>query len=272
MPTEKTGWERENRTHFDEIVATYDRVRPTYPDDLFADILKYAGTGKKAIEIGAGTGIATAPMLAAGYDVTAVELGENMSEFLNERFAGNNSFRVITSTFEEAPVDGDDFDLVYAATAFHWVDAEIGCPKIMRLLKPGGAIALCRCHSVPADELYDEIQEEYEKYFYSHYTTAVRYRKKALAEYAEPAEIKEAFRLDSLENYGFREVIIKLYEAPKSYSADEYMDVIETYSDHAKLPESNRAALFAGIKDVINRNGGFITIDYVYQLYMGRKA
>jgi len=57
----RTGWERENRTHFDEIVLEYDRVRPDYPAALFEDALMYAGPGQgmKALEIGAGTGKAT---------------------------------------------------------------------------------------------------------------------------------------------------------------------------------------------------------------------
>jgi len=80
----KTGWERENRTHFDEIVANYDKYRWDYPAELFADIIEYSGQGndKRAIEIGAGTGKATAPFLDAGYAVTAVEMGKNMADFL----------------------------------------------------------------------------------------------------------------------------------------------------------------------------------------------
>ena len=83
LPDSKTGWERENRTHFDDIVVNYDKVRWDYPSELYADILDYSRTGgKKAVEIGAGTGKATTPMLNAGYDVTAVEMGANMAEFI----------------------------------------------------------------------------------------------------------------------------------------------------------------------------------------------
>ncbi|MCL2694603.1 MAG: hypothetical protein FWE60_05815, partial [Oscillospiraceae bacterium] len=79
----KTGWELNHRTHFDEIVSDYDKIRPEYPRGLFKDIISYSGAakGKRALEIGAGTGKATTPFLDAGYNVTAVELGENMAEF-----------------------------------------------------------------------------------------------------------------------------------------------------------------------------------------------
>ena len=62
----RTGWERERRTHFDEIVLDYDRVRPEYPAEMFEDAIAYAG-GNKALEIGAGTGKATGPFLQAGF-------------------------------------------------------------------------------------------------------------------------------------------------------------------------------------------------------------
>jgi len=35
-----TSWERENRTHFDKIVENYDKIRWSYPDELFADIIE----------------------------------------------------------------------------------------------------------------------------------------------------------------------------------------------------------------------------------------
>ena len=89
-----TGWEIEKRTHFDEIVANYDRMRPEYPGELFRDVIKFSGPGKskKALEIGAGTGKATAPFLSAGYNVTAVEIGANMAGFLRERYKAYKNF------------------------------------------------------------------------------------------------------------------------------------------------------------------------------------
>lgn len=42
----KTGWERNNRMIFDEIVMNYDKIRWGYPDELFADVIRYSGPGK----------------------------------------------------------------------------------------------------------------------------------------------------------------------------------------------------------------------------------
>ncbi len=276
MQTENgIGWERNNRTFFDEIVINYDKVRWGYPDELYMDINRYIGpkSGKKALEIGAGTGKATVQFLNMGYDVTAVELGVHMSEFLLDRFKDYTDFNVVTATFEDASLEEDNYDLVYAASAFHWVDAEIGCPKVYRLLKQGGTFVLFRNNPVPADgeEIYEEIQSVYEKYYHSYYTSRKRPVRKSREDFWKPSEIYNSFRFEDLELYGFRDVIMKLYDASQTYSADEYIALLDTYSDHRGLPDVNREALYAGIKDVILRHGGQHKVDYIFQLYMGRK-
>ena len=274
----KTGWERDNRIHFDEIVVNYDRIRWDYPDELFKDAMQYAGrgNGKRALEIGAGTGKATAPFLDAGYFVTAVEMGANMTEFLLNKFKAYSNFGVITSTFENALLENDSYDLIYAASAFHWVDAETGCPKVLRLLKSGGAFVLFRNNAVPVDddELYADVQAVYEKHYYSHYKSdnrPVKISKMTEEDFRKPSEIYRGFRFESLEQYRFRDITMKLYDATRTYDADEYIALLETYSDHRALPDGNREALYSGIKKAIKKHGGQQKLNFIFQLYMGRK-
>jgi SAM-dependent methyltransferase len=274
----KNPWERSNRVHFDEIVINYDKARWEYPDELYNDIFTYClpdknRTNKKAIEIGAGTGKATTPFLDAGYDVTAVELGANMVDFLARKFDGRKNFSVVNGTFENAALTEGSFDLIYAATAFHWVDAEIGCPKAYRLLKNGGAFALFRNNNVPAagEELYEEIQHVYEQHYNSHYTFNKRPIQKSREEYWKPSEIYTSFRFEDMAQYGFRDITMKFYNASRKYSADDYIALLDTYSDHRKLPEENRAKLYAGVREAIIKHGGQHRLDSLFQLYMGRK-
>jgi len=277
MEKMKTGWERENRVHFDDIVVNYDKARWDYPVELFADIFKYTGAGyKNALEIGAGTGKATTPFLNAGYDVTAVEMGANMTEFMLDKFRDKANFNVITTTFEEAVLLESSYDLIYAASAFHWVDAEIGCPKVFRLLRKSGVFALFRNNAVQNDsnETYDEIQAVYDMYYYNHYKKNDRPIKISQMKYEDflnPAEIYRGFRFDSLEQYGFSDIAMKLYSVVRTYGADEYIALMDTMSDHRAMPEEKRNILYAKIKEVILKHGGKIKMDYIFQLYMGRK-
>jgi len=274
MEKVKTGWERENRTHFDQIVVNYDKVRWDYPVELFADIMKYSGKGKKeALEIGAGTGKATTPFLNAGYHVTAVEMGANMSAFLLEKYKGNNKFNVIPAAFEDAKLEEGSYDLIYAASAFHWVDAEIGCPKVFRLLKPSGTFTLLRNNVYTADgeALYEEIQAAYKKYYFSYYTSKERWSRNSYNDLMEPSGILQGFGFQDLGAYGFGDIFMKFYEKTFTYSANDYVALMDTMSDHRDLPEDNRAALYTGIKEAIIKHGGQYSQDTVFTLYMGRK-
>ncbi len=270
-----TGWERSKRTHFDEIVVNYDRIRPKYPEELFADIFDYAGAvkGKKALEIGAGTGKATLPVLAAGYSVTAVEIGENMAEFLRKKFAGNNAFNVIVAPFEDAFLEESSYDLIYAASAFHWVDAEVGCPKAFRLLKNGGVVALFRFNWIKADEkkLHDKLEAVYKKHYFNYYISKPLFPKDLREEYSQPTGILRGYGFKDLKEYGFTDVEMKLYDVEIVYSADEYIEMLDTMSDHRNLPDDNRLSLYEGIKNAILTHGGSHKVGYVFQLYMGKK-
>ncbi len=274
----KTGWERNNRTHFDEIVANYERIRWDYPDELFADIIRYAGrgAGKRAVEIGAGTGKATPPFLDAGFDVTAVEMGKNMSDFLAEKFKRYKNFNVMESAFEDAVLENNGYDLIYAASSFHWVDADIGCPKVIRLLKPGGVFTLFRnnVYRLEGDALDIAFEAVYDKYYYSHYERndrAVGISKMADEDFINPAEVYRGFRFESLAQYGFRDIVMKLYRSARTYAADEYIALLDTYSDHRALPNDNRIALYDGVKEAIIKYGGQHKVNFIFQLYMGKK-
>lgn len=267
----KTGWERNNRIHFDDIVVDYDKIRQEYPDQIFTDIMDYVGPDKvKALEIGAGTGKASVPFLEAGFNLTAVEIGANMSEFLTKKFTKYGSFNVINTAFEDAQLEDESYDLIYSATAFHWVDGDVGCPKVFRLLKEGGSFALFRYTTVPScgEALYEDIQGAYDKYYYKPYIRPVR---KSYEEYKEPSEIRRGFGFENLEQYGFKDTKILLYKTTKLFTPKEYLALLDTFSDHRNLPEVDRIALYAEIEEAILKHGGQQKVDYVFQLYMGRK-
>ena len=260
----------QGKMHFDDVVETYDRLRPEYPSELFADIFDYAGGGSKAIEIGAGTGKATSAFLDAGYDVTAIEIGANMVAFLQDRFAQNGKFRAVCVPFEDADLPENAYDLIYAATAFHWVNPETGCPKALRLLKSGGAFAIFRYTALPGDgERYDDIQAVYDKYYHQPNKRPTRLSD---AEYGAPAELVKAHGVGNLGEYGFADVTVKHYHTTKTFSVDEYMNLLDTFPDHKSLNDSDRANLYAGVREAIERHGGQHEVEYLFRLYMGRKA
>ena len=129
---------------FNEVPALYDRVRPGYPDKLFADLATITGMDATAsvLEVGCGTGQATRSLAALGCSVTAIEAGAGMAALARQRLAGFGEINVETSRFEEWDERSRRFDVLVAASAWHWVDPTIGWRRAHDVLRPGGWMAL----------------------------------------------------------------------------------------------------------------------------------
>jgi SAM-dependent methyltransferase len=141
-PAELVDRPRELARTFDRIPDDYE-ARPGYPQRLF-DLLVQRGAlreGVAVLEIGAGSGQATLPLLDLGAEVTAVEPGAALARRLIERTAPRD-IEVIVSTFEEAPLPEAAYDLVASATAFHWIDPTVGPAKCAQVVRDGGWLAL----------------------------------------------------------------------------------------------------------------------------------
>lgn len=97
------------RLKFNEDEMNYDHVRPTYPDELFADIIRYSSVdeGSHSLEIGIGTGQATKSILQTGCLVTAIELGDKLSDLVKKKFSKYDNFNVINADFMTLPLESD---------------------------------------------------------------------------------------------------------------------------------------------------------------------
>ncbi|WP_371642675.1 class I SAM-dependent methyltransferase [Streptomyces mirabilis] len=129
---------------FNEVPELYDRVRPGYPDELFADLVAVTGTDDRSsvLEVGCGTGQATRSLAALGCSVTAIEPGADTAALARQRIASFRNVEVETSTFEEWDDRGRRFDALVAASSWHWVDPSIGWQRAHDVLHPGGWMAL----------------------------------------------------------------------------------------------------------------------------------
>ena len=129
---------------FNEVPELYDRIRPGYPDELLADLVAITGLddGSSVLEVGCGTGQATRSLAALGCTVTAIEPGPGMAALARQRLAPFGNVDVQTSTFEQWDDAGARFDVLVAASSWHWVDPSIGWPRAHHVLRPGGWMAL----------------------------------------------------------------------------------------------------------------------------------
>ena len=129
---------------FDEIAAEYDRHRPAYPDELIDQACRVAGigSGDQVLEVGCGSGQLTRALLARGLRVTAVEPGQNLIALARQNLDGAGAVEFVNAQFEDAPLPREQFQAMFSASAFHWVDPEVSWQKAADVLVPGGTLAL----------------------------------------------------------------------------------------------------------------------------------
>jgi SAM-dependent methyltransferase len=145
---------------FDEIAAEYDRHRPAYPDNLIDQACQVAGVGSGdlVLEVGCGSGQLTRALLARGLHVTAVEPGQNLIALARRNLDGAGAVEFVNAQFEDAPLPREQFQAVFSASAFHWVDPEVSWQKAADVLVPGGTLALVQYFGL-AEPRSEEDQE-----------------------------------------------------------------------------------------------------------------
>ncbi|MFF0345345.1 class I SAM-dependent methyltransferase [Kribbella sp. NPDC004875] len=245
------------RQTFGEDAELYDRVRPTYPDELFDDLAGIVGDDLKVLEIGPGTGQATAAMVARGWSVTAVELSPDLARVLQRRLP---AVEVVVADFDtwEPPAAG--FGLVVSATAFHWLDPATRIERCARMLRPGGALAVVSTHHVAggSDQFFAEVQDCYDRFT----DDATAGGLPAVDDVPEdPAGLVTAGVFGPVE--------CRRYVWDADYSTAEYLELLSSYSGHRALTTPRRDGLYDCIGARIDAAGGSITKRYLNQLSVG---
>jgi SAM-dependent methyltransferase len=140
---------------FGSAAHLYDSVRPTYPAEAIAWALGGAALSEvpapavvddnppparqlSVLDLGAGTGLLTAVLLALGHVVVAVEPDERMRAVAAER---TSAARVLAGNAEDIPLPDASVDAVVVGQAYHWFEPQRALPQIRRVLREGGVFA-----------------------------------------------------------------------------------------------------------------------------------
>lgn len=254
---------------FDTVASTYEKLRPGYVDELYQAIFAYIPVDENSsvVEVGSGGGQATAPIVKTGCRLTAVEYGEQFSELLKNKFKEYPKFSVITGKFEDTEFEEETVDLVFSATAFHWIPEEIGYGKVFSMLKRGGVFARFANHPYRdkgKPELSKEIDKIYDEYYYKFHNK----KREALMEFTEK-QAKDRAMIAS--KYGFTDIRYELFYRQRIFTAKEYIELLGTYSDHIAIEEQIRMKFFSKIQEAINHHGGTITVYDTIDLQLARK-
>jgi SAM-dependent methyltransferase len=253
------------RPSFDDIADLYAEVRPGYPERLIEDVIALSDipAGGRILEIGCGTGQATLSFARRGYSMLCVEMGRNLAALAAERCRPFPGVEVQNTTFEAWPLCPRAFDLVISAEAFHWIPPEVGYPKASAALKDSGSIALFWHHSPGEDTPFRRAVEQV-------------YREKAphLLGHLPGRKQSDTLIEETLADFGssgmFGPVAVRQYPFAQTYTADQYIKLISTYSPIRSLSPRARRDLLAGIRDVIERFGGSVESAEKVVLYVAK--
>lgn len=249
----------EFRKVFDTIPEQFDRYRPRYSAELFADLIAYAhlGPGKSVLELGPGTGQATDPVLQTGCDYHAIELGENLYAMMQQKYGAFPNFHIENGDFITHDFGSRKFDMIYSAATIQWIPEEIAFAKTFALLKPGGTLAMMLTkedYRSPNEELYSKIQQVYDAYF------------KPEKEYTNGS-----FRYENAVNYGYVNFEKRDFAGKREFTAQEYVSYCGTHCTHIVIPEPYRSKFFHGLLETVRRSGNKVVFHDTYILYLTRK-
>ena len=240
------------RGTFDASADRYQRARPEYPPALFDHLVEVSRLqpGDHLLEIGCATGRATIPLAERGFAITGLELGPLLAAAARSNLDGFENVGVVEVDFEQwtAPDDAA-FDLVFAATSWHWIDPAVRYRKAWEVLRPRGHLAIwSENHVFPTggDPFFREIQEVYEEIGEGLPADAVWPTPEHLEDLEDQREEIEASGL-------FEDVDARRFDWETTYDASGYIDLLDTFSGHIAMKPWQRDRLYTEIRQRLAR-------------------
>jgi SAM-dependent methyltransferase len=242
---------------FGGVADAYERGRPRYEPHVIEAIGRAAG-GPRILDLGAGTGRLSAPLLAAGYDIVAVEPLDEMRAIL----AGHiGSERVLAGRAEALPLDDASVDGAVCSDAWHWFDGARAADELARVVRPGGGVVVSVSYPLWFGD--DDAPDWWLDLGVVH---------TALPKHDHPA-VSGTFRLNGLEAHpAFEDVETR--DEPFVHHTDRAGIVAHwaSMSFVATLPPDQHTELLRGLDAMLARRGiDEVDIPYQAQLWITRR-
>jgi SAM-dependent methyltransferase len=124
---------------FNDVAEAYDFGRPRYDEHAIDAIAAAAGGGPRLLDLAAGTGRLSAPLLEKGFDVVAVEPLDEMRAILTRHIGPD---RALAGSAEALPLPDASVDGAVCSDAWHWFDGTRAADELARVVRPGGGVVV----------------------------------------------------------------------------------------------------------------------------------
>jgi SAM-dependent methyltransferase len=251
------------RATFGRVAASYTDARPDYPHELIADLCRACGIGPGArvLEVGPGTGQLTLPLAKTGARILAVELGEHLASVARDRLSGYGNVDVQVADFDSWTVPTLAFDVVVAATSFHWLDPGSRARRCHSALRPGGRLAVVDTRWGVRTGSEDPFRERSQACY-------VRWDPDPDPDAWHPSPDQVPIVAPELESTGlFRRVEHSRYIVRRSYTREQFVALANTYSTVQSWSSESRKGFLSCIGQLIDEEfDGLVQRDDLYQL------
>ncbi|MBD2067473.1 class I SAM-dependent methyltransferase [Leptolyngbya sp. FACHB-671] len=268
LQNECYGRDLEQRKHwYSPAAEAYQQVRPRYPQALIDRVVDIAqlSANSSLLEIGCGPAIATPAFAALGCYMVCVEPNSDFYHLAQQTCTAYPQVELQNYSFEEWELAPQSFDAVLAASSFHWIPPEIGYPKAAAALRPEGQLILLWNKELqPQYEVYQQLSEIYQ----THEPTLNRsYEDSA----TQMAILNEMGQMAIASGY-FQDLVAGHIEVEVTYTVDQYLLLLNTYSPYLKLEAQQKQSLFAELRQVLEQNGDTVQLAYVSAFHIFRPA
>lgn len=249
----------QKRRWYSPAAEAYNAVRPKYPEDVIAFAVDTADlkATSRILEIGCGPATATTAFASRGFSIVGVEPNPDFFAIAQRNCAPYPNARFHNSTFEEFPLEAASFDCVIAATSMHWVSPDRAYAKAAEALIAGGRlILLWNMVLQPSEEANRHFAPVYE----SRAPQLLRPETDSTA--TQDLYLRRSGEI-ALDCCAFHDLQFIVRVVPVTYSSDDYLRLLTTYSYYLELDPTIREGLFADIRRIIDNDfGGRLALTY----------
>jgi ubiquinone/menaquinone biosynthesis C-methylase UbiE len=261
------------------IAGIYEEIRPSYPEQLIQDIISNTKIkpDDRLLEIGAGTGKATIQFANKGFQIHAVEIGEDMASILREKCVEFPDVTIDVASFEEWTCkDGIKYDMIYSAQAFHWINKDIKYLKCYDLLKDNGYLVLFwyqpsgrkTPERITIDEQVDRIV--------GRYTAKYASIKEAPERLVHTGVANNEDRKKEIDESGLFQIVSEMeYTYKVRNNPEQYMKAMKSVPSYASVLDGLESDIIIKmdreIEEIIKKYGSYVEEEFRYSLYIAKK-